>query len=199
MGASVAELIDQLSSSGFNERALALAALVQQGRSATPALTRALEGPNHHLRAQAAQALGEIADPRSADALANALVDSNPDVRAHAAMGLARIADPRAIDALVRTIDDLPDETHYPYTLSVYGLIEMGRRSLPTVVPLLRAADPNTRRRAFLVIRSVLEQLPEGKDWNQRWRSLGRYDPDGDQAERDDAADRWRDWISEHG
>jgi HEAT repeat protein len=127
------------------------------------------------------------------------LDDSDAEVRAHAAMGLARIADPRAIDALVRTIDDAPDVAHYPYTLSVYGLVDMGRRSLPTVAPLLKAADPNTRRRAFLVIRSVLEGLSEGSDWHQRWNSLGRYDPDGDQAERDRVADRWRVWIGELG
>lgn len=155
MTASVAELMEQLASADPNERALALAALVEHGGSATPALTRALGSPVDAVRAQAAQALAEIADPSSADALAAALDDGNPEVRARAANGLARVRDPRALGALLRTIDDFPDVLHHPYTLSVYGLIGLGQAALPAVVPLLEADDPATRERALLVVRTL--------------------------------------------
>ena len=189
------ELIRHLGSDDFNERARALAALVARGRSAAPSLAQALGEPGDLVRAQAAQALAEIADPDSADVLAAATDDGNADVRAHAAAGLARVGDPRAVDALVRTIDDLPDLEHHPYTSSVYGLIDLGRPSLPAVAPLLSADDPMTRLRAFVVVRSVVSTMD---DWNALWDSLGRYDPSAEPADREAAAERWRAWIREH-
>jgi HEAT repeat protein len=198
MTASPSDLIERLRSADFNERAKAFAALVGQGRSAAPALVRVLEEPDDLVRTQAARALSEIADPGTADALAAATNDGNANVRAHAAAGLARIGDERAVEAMVRTIDDLPDLMHHPYTSSVYGLIDLGRPSLPAVAPLLSADDPMTRLRAFVVVRSVVSALEEGSDWNALWDSLGRYDPDAERAEREAAAELWTDWIRDH-
>jgi HEAT repeat protein len=152
---STPDLIEQLRSDDFNARAQALAALVGQGPSAAPFLVDALK--TEALRAHAARALSEIAEPSTADALAAALDDPDPEVRGHAAVGLARLRDPRALDALVRTIDDLPDPLHHPYTASVYALIELGTPALEAVEPLLAADDPTTRERAVLVARSVRE------------------------------------------
>ena len=195
--ASVAELVGRLGSADFNVRALALAELVGHGSAATAALMGVLDSPDAALRAQAARGLAEIADPASAAAMATALEDGSPDVRGQAAHGLVRMGDPRAVQALVRTLDDVPDLLHDPYTLSAYALIALGRVSLPAVAPLLKAGAPATRERAFLVVRSVVEQLPGAGEWDQLWRSLGSYDPRGDNPERDRAAGEWQTWIAQ--
>jgi len=199
MATSVEDLVRQLSSPDFNARALALAELVQRGREATAVLTEALKSSDEPLRTQAAQGLAEIADPDSAETFAQLLNDDDGELRARGAQGLALLNDPRATDALVRTIDDLEDLAHFPYTLSVYGLIRLGPAALPAVAPLLKAENPLTRQRAFLVISAVVQQMPEGKDWEQLWRSLGSYNPDGAESERERAAELWLGWIRQHG
>ncbi len=148
-------------------------------------------------RAQIAQALAEIADPAAADTLAAVLADRDERVRARAAYGLARMLDPRALDALLRTIDDFPDILREPDTLATDGLVDLGPQVLPRVVPLLKAANRMTRARAFLVIRRLVPRLPGFTDWNALWASLGRYDPDAAQPERDAAADQWEAWIGQ--
>jgi MFS family permease len=87
---------------------------------------RALANPDVELRAQAAQALGEIAAPANADVFAGMLGDADDRIRARGAYGLARLGDPRAIEALVRTIDDLEDLEHVAGSLSSYVLAGMG-------------------------------------------------------------------------
>jgi HEAT repeat protein len=194
---SLDELAEQLRSTEFNTRAIALAELVRQGKAATPVLLEALNSPDDVLRVQAARGLGDIADPASAEALAQALDDRNEEVRANAAQGLALMNDKRALGALVRTINDLPDLEHYPFTLSIYNLIELGSPALPAVVPLLKSSDPTTRERAFLVFTTIVSALPEGKDWQQLWQSLGSYDPHGTTPERERAADQLSSWIDQ--
>ena len=96
-------------------------------------------------------------------------------MRAFAAVGLARIDDPRAVEALVPTIDELQDPLHYPYTAAVYALEAIGEPAVPAVVGLLNADDPNTRRRAQVVLSSA---VPGSEGW-------------------DDA--QWADYVSSHG
>jgi HEAT repeat protein len=184
--------IERLRSDDFNERAKALAALVGQGRAAVPALLQALGDPDAGVRAQAARALAEIADPETADRLAAATEDADAAVRGHAARGLARLGDPRALDALVRTIDDLPDPLHHPFTGSAYALIELGAPALPAVAPLLDSDDPNTRLRAFMVVQSLVSAAG---NWSAVWDETGRYDPN---AESSDAS-ALKAWIHDHG
>jgi HEAT repeat protein len=198
MASSVEDLVKQLSSPDFNTRALALAELVTKGKAATAALTELLKSSNEDLRARAAQGLAEIADPAGADTLAQLLNDDNDVIRARGAQGLALMNDGRALDALVRTINDYEDILHPIHTLSTYGLIQMGRPALPAVAPLLKSDDRLTRERAFMVVRSIVSQLPEGKDWEQLWQSLGSYSPEGTTPERDRAADQWLNWILGH-
>ncbi len=195
MAASIPELIKQLSSPDFNARALALGELVRRGKAATSELVAALKSSDAQLRAQVAQGLAEIADPASVEVFAQALHDSDAQVRARAAQGLARLQDSRALDALILTINDFPDVLHNPYTLSTYALIQMGSSALLALAPLLKSADPMTRQRSYLVIRSIVSQLPEGVNWEQLWQSLGRYEPFGSDPERERAADQWLTWI----
>ncbi len=199
MTRSPEELVGLLGADDPNERARSLAALVGLGSAAVPALLEALEqAGDGDIRRRAAQGLAEIGDPGTADALAAASTDADPEVRGQAALGLARIGDPRALEALVRTIDDLADPLHYPYTGAVYALIDLGPPSLPAVAPLLSAEAPATRQRAFAVVQSVVSAL-DGTDWGALWDELGRYDPAGDDAAREAAAARWAAWIRGRG
>jgi HEAT repeat protein len=167
------DLIARLGDENVNERKKALARLVQE-RASGP-LVRALDSDDAEIRAQAARGLSEIADPATAERLAAATEDEQAEVRAFAAVGLARIGDPRAVDALVKTIDELQDPLHYPYTAAVYALEAIGEPAVPAVVGLLNADDPNTRRRAQVVLSSA---VPGSEGW-------------------DDA--QWADYVSSHG
>lgn len=191
----VRELVDGLSASHFNDRALALAELVRRGRDSTSALLEAFATARGELRARVAQGLAEIADPSTADVLAAMLDDPDGEVRARGAQGLVRIGDPRALDALLRTIDDYPDIMREPDTLSTDGLTDLGPAVLPSVVPLLKAPGLMTRARAFLILRRLVPGLAAQRDWQQLWIQLGRYLPDAPQPLRDAAADQWVDWV----
>jgi HEAT repeat protein len=195
MAQATADLVNALASPDFNARAKALAELIARGRESAPALRAALAHSGPDVRVQVAQALAEIADVESADAFATLLRESDGALRARGAQGLARIGDPRALDALVQTIDEFTDVLHSPYTLSLYGLIELGPRALAALVPLLEAPEPMTRMHALLALRSIAERMPGAGAGDALWRRLGSYDPQAPKAERDRAAALWLEWV----
>ena len=186
----------RLYSTDQDTSALALGELIRLGKKATPVLLEALTNPNPRTRRLAAEGLSEIADPASADALFQATHDTNPEVRARAATALHQLGDKRSLSALVATLDDYPDILHNPYTASMYPLMRSGKEVLPLVIPLLQAPNDLTRERAFLIVKAVVSKLPQGQDWNQLWQSLGSYNPAGQKAERDKAAQQWQEWLS---
>ncbi|HLG55842.1 MAG TPA: HEAT repeat domain-containing protein [Vicinamibacterales bacterium] len=192
--AGVDQLKTRLYSTDQDTSALAFGELARMGKQATPLLIEALGHSTPRTRRLAAEGLAEIRDPASADALERATHDSNGEVRSRAAVALHLLGDPRALAALARTLDDYPDILHNPYTASMYQL--MGDRAvLPLMAPLLKAPQPVTRERALLVIKAVVSKMPEGSHWDQLWESLGRYDPQGQPADRDRAAELWTAWI----
>jgi HEAT repeat protein len=193
---STDELADDLGAADFNLRAQALGELVRRGNESTAALVRVLGHADVEVRARAAQGLGEIADPSSADLLAGMLGDADGRIRARGAQGLARLGDPRALDALVRTIDDFEDVLHSPDTLSTAGLIGLGPAALLAVAPLLSAQRSLTRQRAFLVIERIVSRARGPAEFQARWRELGSYDPTREGPERDDAAAQLRGWLA---
>ena len=79
-------------------------------RLATGELEAALHDPNMAVRAEAARALGEIADPGSVDALLRVLEDPLTGLAVEAAHALGRIGDRRALPALT-TVLMSADET----------------------------------------------------------------------------------------
>ncbi len=196
MTATVAELVERLGAADFNLRARALAGLVALGRGATSALLPLLGNPDAALRALATRALAEAGDPDCAEAFARALRDPDCQVRARAAQGLARIGDARAVDALILTLNDYPDVLHDPATLATHLLTKQGVAALPRVIPLLRAADLATRRRAWLVVHGIVTRLNGATGWATLWHSLGGYRPDAPVEERDAAAARWQVWVA---
>jgi HEAT repeat protein len=189
------DLKERLYSTDQNISSKALGELVRRGRQATPILLEALQHSNARTRRLAAEGLAEIADPSTADALFEATTDSNGEVRSRAAAALHRLGDERALQALVATLNDYPDVLHSPYTASMYPLMRGGEAVLPLIIPLLSSPDELTRQRAFLVLEAVVTALPE-TNWDQLRQSLGNYDPTGPEAERNQAAQQWQDWLA---
>ena len=175
----------------------ALMELSRLGKPATPILIEALTAPQVETKLLAIEGLQEIRDPASADALETATRDASGEVRSRAAAALYRLNDRRALAALVQTLDDYPDVLHSPYTVSMYALLEGGKEVLPWVAPLLKAPQPATRERALLIIKTLVPKVSGSENWEQLWRSLGCYDPEGADAERNRAADQWQAWIQQ--
>jgi HEAT repeat protein len=196
MDADAEREVRQLAAADPQERSIALARLVTLGGRATDAILAALPTAGAQVRPSLAQALAEIADPRTAEALAQLSLDPDPQVRGRGAQGLAALHDPRAAEALVRTLGDLPDLLHHPYTVAVYALVALGPSALPHVLTLLQAGDPGMRTQAWLVWRSIVEADPGVRDWNALWQQLGSYAPDAPRAQREVAAQQWEQWLA---
>jgi hypothetical protein len=121
-------------------------------RTALPALA----DPKANRRRRAADALRQIADPRSIEALITAL-SSDPDdiVRHTVAEALREIADPRAVEPLITALTTDPDDF---VRLRVAGALR--RITDPRVVEPLIAAlgsdpDPIVRRSAAIALKET--------------------------------------------
>jgi hypothetical protein len=89
--AEIGSLVGALTSADGVVRHAARMQLEEMGRSAVPALLRALQSPSEHARWEAAKALGKIADTRAAPALVNTLEDEKPGIRWLAATALINL------------------------------------------------------------------------------------------------------------
>ena len=99
---------------------------------------------------------------------------------------------PGDLQSLAAAIDAEPDLLHNPHTRATWRLIGHGHAALSAVAPLLSAAQPLTRQRAWLVVNTVLAR--EG-DWTPD--APPPFDPlDGDDARRAAAARVWQAWIA---
>ncbi|MEK7679021.1 MAG: HEAT repeat domain-containing protein, partial [Deltaproteobacteria bacterium] len=72
----------------------------------TQRLIEALKDPNADVRQNAAEALGELKDPRAVLPLIEALKDGNGGVRQSAAWALGKLKDPRAVLPLLEALKD---------------------------------------------------------------------------------------------
>ncbi len=111
---------------------------------AVDALVEMLKDPNHEVRWEAAKALGEIADPRSAPALVEILGDAGFDIRWLAAEGLialGKVALEPLLEALLKKSDSVylrEGAHHVLYDLSHKGF----RDQLAPVMAALEGVDP---------------------------------------------------------
>ena len=87
-------------------RASAAADLAAIGSAAVDPLVAALRDPRWEVRYRAAEALGQIQDPRVCAALAGALEDPRDHVRYMAAKGLGLRRCPGAVAGLCRALED---------------------------------------------------------------------------------------------
>ena len=78
-----------------------------KARGSVNGLLKALEYRDHSgVRKAAAEALGQIGDPRAVERLATALKDRDGDVGKAAAEALGRIGDPGVVEVLAATLKD---------------------------------------------------------------------------------------------
>jgi|CZKF01.1.fsa_nt_gi HEAT repeat protein len=78
--------------------------LVKMGAPAVDALVAAMKDPDADVRWEAANALGEIKDPRAVPPLLEAL--QAKDLQWHAAYALGKIKDPRAVEPLIAALQN---------------------------------------------------------------------------------------------
>ena len=81
-------------------------ALIQFGKPAIPALLKALQHENKHVRAKSAEALGTIGGEDVVPALIKCLTDEEAYVREAVAMALGCIGDKRAVEPIIKLFKD---------------------------------------------------------------------------------------------
>jgi HEAT repeat protein len=97
------KIIETLNNKASPERWQSVIALESMGKPAVEYLVHALKDDNKWVRFTAADALGNIGDPRSVDHLIGMLNDEDQDVRFATAEALGKLGDPKATDALKQT------------------------------------------------------------------------------------------------
>lgn len=201
--------LDRLRSGDALKQNEGVAALIEMGIKAVPALLEMLEegGANE---AQIMYALSQIADPSAADAFERGLTNADEVVRAYAASGLARRGDPRALEACIRTINDAADPLHLDMTPSVSALAEMGLKAIAAIFDLLMSDDVMTRmhaQRALELNVAIRHGFRPGAGFptleaealaEAEWKSNGDYDYSSSIAARVEAVNRWRRWLETH-
>lgn len=142
---AVEPLAALLTSGEAKGKDLVVEALKQIGPPALDALCAAGKHPRWPIRAKAAEALGELADPRSVPALVEALNDDYGDVRDAARTALLRIGPP-AVEPLIAAAGQ--DRTRLrrdaARTLGLLG----DARAVPALVGLLADKDTGVRNAA---------------------------------------------------
>jgi HEAT repeat protein len=154
----VAGLTAQLSSPNPDVRrqaAVALGNLGLAGRTAAPALARALHDREGEIRKSAARALGQIGKP-AIPSLLEALEDRDEDVRARAARAMGQMG-PDARAAIPALLLHSKDSAR-PVRLAAIGALgEMGPEAKPAVAPLVRLLrDRSTQVRERAAVALVL-------------------------------------------
>ncbi|NVM21382.1 MAG: HEAT repeat domain-containing protein [Desulfobacterales bacterium] len=86
--------------------------LAKVGKPAAEHLIAALKDNDPLVRRHAAQALGEIKEPRAVKPLVAALKDTNSLIRRHAVKALGKIKDPRAVKPLIAVLNDKDAAPH---------------------------------------------------------------------------------------
>jgi HEAT repeat protein len=189
------DLARRLESADVNESGLALGELIEQGRGATPVLTRAARSDSADVRKLAMEGLGKIADPASVDDVRRGLEDPDGRVRSLAAVALNRLGEPDALDALLATLDDWPDLTRSDMSRSTYELAAAGPRALPAVIGLLESDSWTTRAKGAWVIRQVASR---DEAMHELGEIVSGFDPRNERAEeRERVAAAARAWLDE--
>lgn len=119
------------------ERKITIQILISIGEEAVDPLIVALRDSDDDVRADTAEALGRIGDPRAVEPLISVLRDTKDDVYndlgAYAAEALGKIGDPRAVEPLIAA---LRATDHDVRELAANSLRKIG---VPAVEPLIAA------------------------------------------------------------
>lgn len=126
--------------------------LAELGDELLPSLLRLLRYGNAEQRANAAWALGEIADSAAVAALLSALEDSDARVRHDAVVSLGRIEDIDSVESLVQCLKDPVPKVREAVTIA---LTRIGTSSIPSLLRMLQSDNDNAKRIAIGVLGQV--------------------------------------------
>jgi HEAT repeat protein/beta-lactamase regulating signal transducer with metallopeptidase domain len=119
------------------------------------ALSASLRDRDAEVRKSAAEALGELDDPRAVDALMRALrSDSDAGVRAMAAWALGQIEDPRAVPALGEALRDDSSAEVRAMAATALGEIE-SPEGVQYLRPALRDSNDTVRANAVMALGEI--------------------------------------------
>ena len=129
--------------------------LAQQTSNALVALAATLTDANAEVRLAAAQALGELDDPRAIEALSQALrTDADPRVRETAAWALGEIESPTAVPALIAALRAEKVATVRDRIVRALGEIE-DARAVDAIGDALRDESVAVRRTAIWALGEI--------------------------------------------
>jgi HEAT repeat protein len=140
--------------------------LVRLGRSSTPLLLEAVPGLRGESRGYALRMLGDLRDPRAAEALVAALAD--PETRSDAAWALGKLGVPEVAESLAPHLADSDWRVRLEVAKAL-GLLEA--REVDAALDGLRAADPvpavrEWAARSLALLRGQPEEYPNARgEW----------------------------------
>lgn len=121
-------------------------ALAHIGEASLQPLLNELENPDHRVRRDSIEALGELKNPSAVPALISMLNDSDSYTRETIARALGRIRDTRAIPSLIDLLGDTGD-----YWVNHDAARALGNIGPSAIEPLLSAIDnANSLKRAWI-------------------------------------------------
>jgi HEAT repeat protein len=148
-------LIEGLADPGDEVQGWAVRALAKvKPREAVESLIVVLKtAKNNGVRADAAEALGEIGDPKAFDALTEAVGDKTSLARAAAAKALGKLGDPGAIPSLLGLLDNegFDSRRYAAYALARFE----DPRVAPALIGLLKHPSATTRTDAAWALGKV--------------------------------------------
>jgi len=151
----VSQLIEKLKHPDGRMRLQAVTELGMIGAPAVEPLIAALRDADSHVQGGAADALGEIKDPRAVAPLIAALKDGDWDVRESAAWALGKIKDPRAVEPLIATLKDAESGVR---GWAARALGEIGAPAVEPLIAALKDADSGVRGWAAWALGDIKDQ-----------------------------------------
>lgn len=128
-------------------------ALVKAGAPSVDPLIAALEHGNPSLRRLAANALGQIGDPRAVELLVAVLPDGDLHLRRLATTALGQIGDSRAVESLIAVLQDAPVRIR---EAAAEALGQLGDpAAVEPLIVMLRHASLDMRKAAAQALRKI--------------------------------------------
>ena len=146
------DLLNDLTSGDETRAETAVAALLELGQPAIPALMDLTRSPDVDARWWAICTLAQAPHARTGDLIPFLLTDPAPEVRQCAALGLAIKAGESAIQPLVRALSDVDSMTG---NLALNALVKIGKASVPALIECVK--DKSSQSVRILALKGLAE------------------------------------------
>ncbi len=150
----VSQLIEKLNDRDSRVRLQAVGDLERIGALAVEHLITALKHADWNVRERAAEALGEIKDPRAVEPLIATLEDADSRVRSSVAKALGEIKDPRAVEPLFAALADGDISIRVTWSAAM-SLRKIGAPVVELLIAALKDPDSRVRRSAAYALGEI--------------------------------------------